>query len=144
MFLTMNTGKAGFCKSNSIHSFLMDFPAEVIALQEVDVPYESRASFSRFWRGHGFSSVLAGTNEIPARAALLCTTPIQALNLHVSCPSRVAGAILELTHGEHVQKLIVCSVYGFNGDRIATAQLLDELLLAIVAYGLWLPLHPLR
>ena len=134
-FITMNTGKAGYCKSNAVHTFLLEFPAEVVAVQEVDIPPASRASFVRFWREHGFTSVLAGTDEIPAKAALMCTTPVQALQLHTSNPSRVAAAVLELAHDDRVQKIIACSVYGFNGDRSATAQLLDELLHEVISFG---------
>ena len=103
-FISMNTGRAGLHKSNTILDFLSVFPAEFIGLQEVDVGHDSCAAFDRFWQSHGYFSVLADTSSGMARAALLCTTPLKALHFDVSQPARVAGAVLELSHDDQVQR----------------------------------------
>ena len=128
---TMNINRGGVSKNQAISAFLHDFPCDVLGLQEVNINQESAVSYVEQWRRLGFSCLLSafddGVNVY--RLALLSAQPLKQLVIpNISAAGRYCAGILDVDLGQgHIEKLVVCSLYGHCGDSRAAGDLCNEL-----------------
>ena len=110
-------------------TLLQEWQITLVAMSEADIPVTSRASWTGFWRAHGWHTHLSLPEAGLCRVALLSRVPFKPVNLcEADAAARHAAALVDLETPSGCLSLLCVAAYLQSGQpAVADAQSQDIL-----------------
>ena len=110
-------------------TLLQEWQITLVAMSEADIPVASRASWTGFWKAHGWHTHLSLPEAGLCRVALLSRVPFKPVNLcEADAAARHAAALVDLETPSGCLSLLCVAAYLQSGQpAVADAQSQDVL-----------------
>ena len=110
-------------------TLLQEWHITLVAMSEADIPVASRASWTGFWKAHGWRTHLSLPEAGLCRVALLSRVPFKPVNLcEADAAARHAAALVDLETPSGCLSLLCVAAYLQSGQpAVADAQSQDIL-----------------
>ena len=129
---TFNVHQGGVFKIPAILPLFDELQVDVFALQEVNIPHESRISWIARWKALGFHAILCNAAEGTSSVALVSRFPCkEIIAAEVVDQQRFAAAMFEFEigsapHKRQFRKILIATVYAHVTDTVVRDALVHE------------------
>ena len=125
-----NLAGAGISRTALALQHLTPFNPDIISLQEVDIPQQCAAAYTREWRGLGWQLYLSKPEPRSGlhRVAAACRLSSRPVSLPVSTgTTRHAAFLVEAQQDAIRRPVLFVATYGYSGDLCATNGMVEDL-----------------
>ena len=135
---TINLNRCGISAIDRVADFSCDFPFQIAALPEVDIPVRLASGFIHAWKRRQMYACLGNPEAGVHRIALCSQVPFCpcVLNVDVASTRYAAGTFEVQGPSEQIETILVVAVYLKARDEAVAQQQASEIVAAAVATGL--------